>query len=136
LTSTSRTGEAVNDARFQFGRNGAFVDSHRYVSAIMTLHRGTHAAEATERWYDDNSHLWASIEDRHDRAVAMIEARDDEGLRAAEATPGHFYFARVYETTGAALGTAERVSSDLFDGPRDEFWQIDPATGTIAPLRH
>lgn len=128
------TGEAVNDPHFQFGRNGAFVDSHRYVSAIMTLHRGTYAAEATERWYDDNRQLWASIEDRHDRAVAMLEARDDEGLRAAEAKPGDFYFTRVYETKGAALGTAERITPDLFDGPRDEFWQIDSATGTIAPL--
>lgn len=128
------TGEAVNDVRFQFGRNGAFVDRHRYVSAVMTLHRGTYAAEVTERWYEDNRPRWAGIEDRTERAVAMLEARDDDGLRAAEATPGEFYFVRVYETKGAALGTAARVSPNLFDGPRDEFWQVDPDTGTIALL--
>jgi hypothetical protein len=60
----------------------------------------------------------------------MLEARDD-GLRAAEAMPGEFYFVRVYETKGAALGTATRLSPNLFDGPSDEFRQIDRDTGTM-----
>lgn len=128
------TGGAVNVARSQFGRNGAVVDSHRYVGAIITLHRGTYAAEETDRWYDDNRHPWALIENRHDPAVAMFEARDNEGLRAADATPGYFYFTRVHETKGAARGAAARVSPDLFDGPRDKLWQVDPTTGTIALL--
>lgn len=127
------TGAAVNDGRFQFTRNGTFVDSHRYVSAVMTLHRGTLAIEARDRWYDENRHRWAGIEDRRARMVAMLEARDDD-LEAAEATEGDFYFARLYEAKWAALGEAPRLSPDLFDGPRDEFWQIDADTGTISRL--
>jgi hypothetical protein len=64
----------------------------------------------------------------------MLEVRDDESLHAAEATLGEFYFARVCEMKGAALGTAARVSPDFFDGPRDESWQIDQETGMIARL--
>lgn len=127
------TGAAVNDGRFEFTRNGAFVDSHRYVSAVMTLHRGTLAVEARERWYDENRHRWAGIEDRIARSVAMLEARDDD-LEAAEATEGDFYFVRVYEAKWAALGEAPRLSADLFSGPRDEFWQIDAEAGTISRL--
>jgi hypothetical protein len=34
------TGATAGEASYQFGRNGSFVDRHRYVSAVMTLHRG------------------------------------------------------------------------------------------------
>jgi hypothetical protein len=46
----------------------------------------------------------------------------------------HQPFVRVFETPGAATGEAVPVRRDLFNGPRDEFWAIDPATGTIASV--
>jgi hypothetical protein len=130
------TGAAVDNARFKFDRNGTFVDSHRYVSAVLTLHRGTLAAEAVTRWEDENRHRWAGIEDRRKATEAMLEIRNnDEALRAAEAVEGDFYFVRVYESKWAALGEAARLAPELFNGPRDEFWQVDRETGTIARLK-
>jgi hypothetical protein len=130
----SETGEAVNDAHFQLTDNGSFVDSHRYVSAVMTLHRGSLAAEAVQRWHDENESRWAGIEDPDNRIKARVAALDDDALKQVEALEGDFYFVRVYESRWAALGEAVPVPRDLFNGPRDEFWAIDPETGTIAPI--
>lgn len=127
------TGGAAGEGSMFFGRNGAFVDSHRYVSAVMTLHQGTFAAEAVERWREENRPRWANIEDRRQRMEAVAEAAlDDDALRAAEAIEGDFYFVRVFESRWAALGEAVPVPRDLFVGPRDEFWDIDRQTGTVA----
>lgn len=128
---TDTGGPAGGGSTF-FGRNGAFVDSHRYVSAVMTLHRGTLAAEAVERWHEDNRPRWEGIEDRRQRMEAVAHvALHEEALREAEATEGEFYFVRVYESRWVALGEAVPVPRDLFVGSRDEFWAIDPETGIV-----
>jgi hypothetical protein len=129
----TNTGGPAGEGSMFFGRNGAFVDSHRYVSAVMTLHRGILAAEAVERWCDENRPRWAGIKDRRQRTEAVAQAAlDDDALRVAEAIEGEFYFVRVFESRWAALGEAVPVSRDLFVGPRDEFWAIDRETGTVA----
>ena len=101
----------------------------------MTLHLGTLAAEAVQRWHDENESKWAGIEDPDNRLKARVAVLlDDDTLREVEAMEGDFYFVRVYESKWAVLGDeAVRVPRDLFNGPRDEFWAIDRETGTIAP---
>jgi hypothetical protein len=127
------TGGPAGEGSMFFGRNGAFVGSHRYVSAVMTLHQGTLSAEAIERWHDENRPRWEVIEDRRRRMEAVARAAlDDDDLRAAEAIEGEFYFVRVFESRWVALGEAASVPRDLFVGPRDEFWAIDRETGTAA----
>jgi hypothetical protein len=129
----TNTGGPAGEGGMFFGRNGAFVDSHRYVSAVMTLHRGTHSAEAIERWHENNRPRWEGIEDRRERGEAVAQAAlEDEELRVAEAIEGDFYFVRVFESRWVALGDAVPVPRDLFVGPRDEFWAIDPETGAVA----
>jgi hypothetical protein len=131
----TETGAAIEDPAFEFSRNGTFVDRHRYVSAVMTLHRGTLAADAIKGWEEENRFRWDRIEDRQERVEGMLKIRNgSESLRAAEAVEGYFYYVRTYESKWAALGEAPRLSPDLFNGPRDEFWRIDADSGTIAPL--
>ena len=43
-----------DDGQLIFTRDGALTAKHRYVSAVATLHRGTHADDARERWYEAN----------------------------------------------------------------------------------
>jgi hypothetical protein len=124
-----KTGEQVGELWSEYGRNGAFADLHRHISGVMTIHRGTLAEEAVRQWEDENRHRWASMEDRIERGVAVLEARDDPALRAAEALEGDFHHVRVYESKWVVLGEAVPVPKDLFAGPRDQVWRIDPRWG-------
>ena len=124
-----KTGEQVGKFWSEYGRNGAFADRHRYVSGVMTVHRGTLADEAVRRWEDDNRHRWASIEGRIERGVAALKARHDPALREAEGVEGDFHYVRVYESKWVVLGEAVPIPENLFTGSRDEVWRIDPHWG-------
>ena len=56
-----------------FLRDGALTGKHRYISAVATLHHGTLAEEARQRWLDENRHRWEGIEEHQEKAVAMLE---------------------------------------------------------------
>ena len=43
------------DGQLIFTRDGALTAKHRDVSAIATLHRGTHADDARARWYETST---------------------------------------------------------------------------------
>jgi hypothetical protein len=128
-----RTGGAAEEGRFEHGRNGVLADRRRYVSGVLTLHQGSLAREAIERWHTEHRHLWEAVEKPRERMEAYLAARDEEALAVAGSTEGDFYFVRVYESKWVALGDAVPVPRDLFNGPRDEFWTVDLATGK--PLR-
>lgn len=128
-----RTGGAAEEGRFEYGQNGVFADRRRYVSGVITLHRGTLAQEAINRWHDANRHRWESATEPRERMEAYLAARDEEALEAAGETEGDFYFVSVYESKWVALGEAAQIARDLFNGPRDEFWTVDLATRK--PLR-
>lgn len=115
--------EQSDDGQVIFTRDGVLTAKHRYVSAIATLHRGTHADDARARWYDANRHRWAGIEDRKEAMVAVLEARD-EALEETEATPGDYIFVRVYSTISTLTGEAVSVPRSLFNGPRDQYWAM------------
>lgn len=124
-----KTGAQVGELWSEYGRNGAFADLHRHISGVMTIHRGTLAEEAVRRWEDENRQRWASVTDRVERGVAILEARDDPALRAAEAVEGDFHYVRVYESKWVVLGHAVPIPEELFNGPRDAMWRIDPHLG-------
>ena len=128
-----RTDGAVEEGRFEHGLNGALADRRRYVSGVLTLHQGSLAREAIDRWHDEHRHLWDPITEPRERAEAYLAARDEDALEAAGATEGDFYFVRVYESKWVALGEAAPIPRDLFNGLRDELWTVDLATGR--PLR-
>ena len=56
--------------------------------------------------------------------VVILEARD-EALKEAEATPGDYFFVRVYSTISTLTGEAVPVPHSLFDGPRDQYWAMN-----------
>jgi hypothetical protein len=130
LRLRGRGSEAVPEGKSLCGEDGVFGGGlHRYVSAVITLHERTCAQDAADRWHQENGHRWDRITDRRERGVAYLEARD-EALVTAEAESDSYRFVRVFETLSAAEGIdAVPVPRDLFDGPCDEFWTVNLATG-------
>lgn len=115
---------------FTFLGDGVLTAKHRYISAVITLHYRTNAADFYEAWMDERRPTWAGIEDNVKRAELVIEA-SNEGKREAEKISGDYLFARVLSTISTVTGEAEPVSRGLFNGPRDEYWAMDERTGEL-----
>ena len=107
---------------------------HRYVSAVAVLHRRKHAADAIERWRAERSSSWDAIADRDERVAATLEAHNDPSYEEAAQTPGTYHYIQVYSTASTATGEAVRVPRDLFNGPRDQYWTMNAATGSCLEL--
>ncbi len=130
------SGEAVASGESICAEDGVFGGGlHRYVSGVLTLHERTKARDAVERWHEENRPRWDAVADRRQQMVVYLEARD-EALETAEAVPGSYRFVRVFETLSAAEGAdAAPVPRDLFDGPLDELWTVDPTDGKVERVR-
>jgi hypothetical protein len=108
----------------------ALTGKHRYISAIATLHHGTLAEEARQRWLDENRHRWEGIRGHQEKAVTMLE------IMTAEFDPlpqpeGDYFFVRVYSTLSTVTGEAAPVPRELFNGPGDQYWAVNPATKAL-----
>jgi len=124
--------DGSSDGQTIFMEDGVFGGGrHRYVSAVVTLHRREKAAAATDDWRKRNEHKWVGIEGREQRMAMFLEARRDPSYLEAEQTSGAYHFTRVYSTTSTATGDAVPVPRNLFDGPHDEFWAMNSATGCL-----
>ena len=113
-----------------FLRDGALTGKHRYISAVATLHHGTLADEARQRWLDENRHRWEGIEQHQEKAVAMLEIMNAEFDPLAQ-PEGDFFFVHVYSTLSTATGEAVPVPRELFNGPRDQYWAVNLATKAL-----
>lgn len=113
-----------------FLRDGALTGKHRYISAVATLHHGALADEARQQWLDENRDRWEGIEERQERAVAMLEIMNAE-LDPLAQREGEFFFVRVYSTLSTVTGEAVPVPRELFSGPRDQYWAVNPATKAL-----
>jgi hypothetical protein len=109
-------------------RDGALTSKHRYISAVVTLHRRTHRKDYENEWAERNRYRWQGQADRVEAMRIVVEAHE-EALAEFEAIEGDYLFARVFSTISAATGEAVAVSHDLFNGSRDEHWTCDSATG-------
>ena len=109
-------------------RDGALTSKHRYISAVVTLHRRTHRKDYENEWAKRNRHRWQGKADRVEAARIVVEAHE-EAFAEFEAIEGDYLFARVFSTISAATGEAAAVPRNLFHGPRDEYWACDPETG-------
>jgi hypothetical protein len=110
-----------------FLRDGALTARHRYLSAVATLHRGTFAAGARDAWFEANRHRWARIENREERARTMLRLVKEE-LDPLPEPEGDFYFVRLYSTISTVTGDAVPAPRELFNGPRDQYWAVNPET--------
>jgi hypothetical protein len=113
-----------------FLRDGALTGKHRYISAVATLHHGTLAEEARQRWLDENRHRWEGIEERQEKALTMLEIMSAEFDLLAQ-PEGDYFFVRVYSTLSTVTGKAAPVPRELFNGPRDQYWAVNPASKTL-----
>ena len=41
---------------------------------------------------------------------------------------GDYFFVRVYSTLSTVTGEATPVPRELFNGPRDQYWTVNPTT--------
>ena len=113
-----------------FMRDGALTGKHRYISAVATLHHGTLGEEARQRWLDQNRHRWEGIEERQEKAVTMLEIMSAE-FDALAQPEGDYFFVRVYSTLSTVTGEATPVPRALFNGPRDQYWAVNPAMESL-----
>lgn len=105
---------------------------HTYVSAVVVLHRGTHAADARQRWMDEQRWRWDDIEGTKERMAAVWEiVSNDPGFAEAGQTPGEYFFTNTFSTVAAAAGKAVPLPEGVFDGPRDAKWMVDESTGAL-----
>jgi hypothetical protein len=125
--------QSVVEENLAFLRDGVLAAKHRYLSAAITMHYRTNAADFYEAWMQQRRPAWDDIEDNVRRAELVIEA-SNEGKREAEKISGDYFFVRVLSTISAVTGQAEPVPRDLFDDPRDEYWAMDRATGELERL--
>ena len=113
-----------------FLRDGALTGKHRYISAVATLHHGTLGDEARQQWLDENRHRWEGIEEHQEKAVAMLEIMNTEFDPLVQ-PDGDFFFVRVYSTLSTVTGEAVPVPRELFDGPRDQYWAVNPGSEAL-----
>ena len=126
------TGEQVGEGQSIYSRDGVYGGGlHRHVSGVVTLHRRACADDATARWVEEHRPRWTGIADRVEAVEAIFKAHEDPTFEEAANTPGIYYFARVFETPGALSGSRSPDPVDLFDGPHDEIWAYNHATGTF-----
>lgn len=84
--AVSLDGRSPNQAIFM--EDGVFGGNrHRYVSAVVTLHRRERAADAKDDWLDCNEHQWNGFNDRQRRTAAMVEALQHPSLRTPRRPP-------------------------------------------------
>jgi hypothetical protein len=115
------------DPETTFGRDGALTAKHRYLGAVITLHRRTNAKDATETWSKANQHRWAELEDSREATRIVAKAHQEPEYREAAATPGEYYFVHVYSTISSGTGEAVPVPQSIFTGPHDEYWAMSDA---------
>jgi hypothetical protein len=60
----------------------------------------------------------------------MLEIMNAE-FDPLEQPEGDFFFVRVYSTISSGKGEAVPVPRDLFSGPRDQYWAVNPATNAL-----
>ena len=114
----------AGEGEFFFDRDGALASRHRYLSAVITVHRRRRSADELDKWADRNRHRWEEIDDSAEQVHAYLDARDEAWETAAQ-TPGEYSFVRVYSTISTATGQAVPVPEALFNGPKDQFWVVD-----------
>jgi hypothetical protein len=104
------------------GRDGEITNDHQYLSAVVLLHRRTHAADARAAWLDANrDRLATQYPDRTERSVGLLTALD--GLDLPD---GDYLHVDVIHTTPARLGRIALLDPALFDGPHDRHWVVNP----------
>ncbi|MFN8215165.1 MAG: hypothetical protein U0R71_01075 [Solirubrobacterales bacterium] len=110
---------------------------HRYLSAVATLHKHTHAADYRSRWHEERRAQFQQFEDRIERGTAAAAAAmaDPEYLEAERFHPGHYFTFRVVATPGTLTGEAVPLDPNLFDGQDDEYHEIDQETGQMKQIR-
>lgn len=99
-------------------RDGAVTDKHRFLSAVVTLHRRPHAAD----WRDQLSSQFPADDSTFEgaRRAAMRFARAIQAEEeAGEAPAGEYLWAEVYDLARASRPDAVPLPGALFDGPRD-----------------
>jgi hypothetical protein len=112
-----------------FTDDGALTSLHRYLGAVITLHRRTNAADGQEDWLRENRHRWPETNDLQQANRDAEETLTDPGYKAATATLGDYYFVRVYSTISTVTGDAVPVPKDLFNGPHDQYWAVNKLDG-------
>lgn len=114
-------GGAVDEGRFELGRDGKLTNDHAYLSAIILLHRCDLAyeasrkilAEAGERFHGEPR----TAEERRERMAAAIEELDRHDLPT-----GHCFRVEVIETLSEV---AVPLPEEWFAGGRDRRWRCN-----------
>ncbi len=115
------TGGAVDEGRFELGRDGKLTNDHAYLSAIVLLRRRELAHDARDEilaglreHYDGEA---KTAEERQERAVAAIEELERHDL-----PDGHYFYVEVIE---ALSELAVPLPEAWFAGERDRRWRCN-----------
>lgn len=117
------TGAAVDEGRFELGRDGKLTNDHAYLSAIVLLHRCDLAHEASRKILAQAGEHFSgeprTAEERRERMVAVIEELERHDLPT-----GHYFRVEVIETLSEL---AVPLPETWFAGEHDRRWRCNAA---------
>jgi hypothetical protein len=132
------TGGAVDEGRFELGRDGKLTNDHAYISAVALLRRGELALDARDE-------ILAELRDRHDGEAKTAEERQQRAVAAIkelerhDLPDGHYFYVEVIE---ALSKFAVPLPEAWFAGERDRRWRCNSAGyyevvhGSLTPGQH
>jgi hypothetical protein len=117
------TGSAVDEGRFELGRDGKLRNDHAYLSAIVLLHRHELAYEASRKILAEAGKRFSgepkTAEERRGRMVAAVEE-----LQRHDLPTGQYFRVEVIETLSEH---AIPLPEEWFAGEHDRRWRCNAA---------
>jgi hypothetical protein len=136
LTINTDIGTAVGPAEHTVGENSRMLRNHRYVSAVVALHRGSHRQDwhnaCWERLKAEESGFDPSDIDTIVKLAERVEDAEAAALANGEIEEGDYLYTEVFT---AISETAVPLPRDVFDGPRDTRWDYDRSTESYERTR-